>query len=88
MVIICFFISLPSVPGWWGLWEAAGVFALSLFGVSSKEAAGFTLANHALQVFPVIIVGLTSAMIISVNIRQMSFEGRQYRLRQTTAEPD
>ena len=30
MVIICFFISLPSVPGWWGLWEAAGVFALSL----------------------------------------------------------
>ena len=51
MVIICFFISLPSVPGWWGLWEAAGVFGLSLFGVSAKEAAGFTLANHALQVF-------------------------------------
>jgi uncharacterized protein (TIRG00374 family) len=88
MVIICFFISLPSIPGWWGLWEAAGVFALSLFGVSSREAAGFTLANHALQVFPVIIVGLASAMIISVDIRQMSFEGRQYRLQQTTAKPD
>ena len=88
MVIICFFISLPSVPGWWGLWEAAGVFALSLFGVSSKEAAGFTLANHALQVFPVIIVGLISAMIISVNIRQMSFEGKQYRLQQPTVKPD
>ncbi|MGD9332117.1 MAG: lysylphosphatidylglycerol synthase transmembrane domain-containing protein, partial [Desulfobacterales bacterium] len=27
MVIICFFIALPSVPGFWGLWEAAGVFA-------------------------------------------------------------
>ena len=78
MVIICFFISLPSVPGWWGLWEAAGVFAMSLFGVSSKEAAGFTLANHALQVFPVIIVGLASAMILSVNIRQMSFEGKEF----------
>jgi uncharacterized protein (TIRG00374 family) len=77
MVIICFFISLPSVPGWWGLWEAAGVFALSLFGVSSKEAAGFTLATHALQVFPVIIVGLASAMMLSVNIRQMSFEGKE-----------
>lgn len=88
MVIICFFISLPSVPGWWGLWEAAGVFALSLFGVSPKEAAGFTLANHALQVFPVIIVGLASAMIISVNIRQMSFEGRQYRLQPPTVKPD
>jgi uncharacterized membrane protein YbhN (UPF0104 family) len=22
MVIICFFISLPSVPGYWGIWEA------------------------------------------------------------------
>ena len=79
MVIICFFISLPSVPGWWGLWEAAGVFALSLFGVSAKEAAGFTLANHALQIFPVIIVGMASAMILSVNIRQMSFEGKNYQ---------
>jgi hypothetical protein len=88
MVIICFFISLPSVPGWWGLWEAAGVFAMSLFGVSSKEAAGFTLANHALQVFPVIIVGLASAMIISVNIRQISFEGRQHGMRQSTIKPD
>ena len=79
MVIICFFISLPSVPGWWGLWEAAGVFALSLFGVSAKDAAGFTLANHALQLFPVIIVGLVSSTIISVNIRKMSFETKQYQ---------
>jgi uncharacterized protein (TIRG00374 family) len=87
MVIICFFISLPSVPGWWGLWEAAGVFAMSLFGVSAKEAAGFTLANHALQIFPVIIVGMASAMILSVNIRQMSFEGRDYQRPLPTVKP-
>ena len=88
MVIICFFIALPSVPGWWGLWEAAGVFAMSLFGVSSKEAAGFTLANHALQIFPVIIVGLVSAMILSVNIRQMFFEGGDYQHQQPMVKPD
>ena len=40
MVMICFAIALPSVPGYWGLWEAGGVFALSLFGVESKDAAG------------------------------------------------
>ena len=79
MVIICFFISLPSVPGWWGLWEAGGVFALSLFGVSTKDAAGYTLANHAIQVIPVIIAGLASTMILSVNIRQMSLETKEYR---------
>ena len=82
MVIICFFISLPSVPGWWGLWEAGGVFALSLFGVSAKEAAGFTLANHAIQVFPVIIAGFASAMLLSVNIRQMSYQGKELKKQQ------
>jgi hypothetical protein len=61
---------------------------MSLFGVSAKEAAGFTLANHALQVFPVIIVGLTSAMILSVNIRQMSFDGGEYQHPLPTVKPD
>jgi hypothetical protein len=74
MVIICLFIALPSVPGYWGLWEAGGVFALSLFGIPANAAAGFTLANHAVQVFPVIIVGFISAIITSVNIWQISFE--------------
>ncbi len=76
MIIICFFIALPSVPGYWGLWEASGVFALILFGVSSKDALGFTLANHAIQMFPVIIAGFISATITSVNIWQVSYEKR------------
>ncbi len=79
MVIICIFISLPSVPGWWGLWEAGGVFALSLFGISAKDAAGFTLANHAIQVIPVILIGFVSAMILSVNIRRLSLEGKEFK---------
>jgi uncharacterized membrane protein YbhN (UPF0104 family) len=76
MIIICFFIALPSVPGFWGIWEAGGVFALVLFGVSSKDAAGYTLVNHAIQMFPVIIVGLVSAMVTSINILQVSYEKR------------
>jgi uncharacterized membrane protein YbhN (UPF0104 family) len=74
MVIICLFIALPSVPGFWGVWEAGGVFAMSLFGISPNAAAGFTLANHAVQMFPVIIVGFISAIITSVNIWQVSYE--------------
>ncbi|MHC4792101.1 MAG: lysylphosphatidylglycerol synthase transmembrane domain-containing protein [Planctomycetota bacterium] len=76
MIIICFFIALPSAPGYWGLWEAGGVFAMLLFGVSFKEAAGFTLANHAIQLIPVILVGLVSALITGVNIWQVSFAKR------------
>jgi len=71
MVIICFVIALPSVPGYWGLWEAGGVFAMLLFGVSENEAAGYTLANHAVQIVPVVLVGLVSAWISGVSIRQV-----------------
>lgn len=72
MIIILFFIALPSVPGWWGLWEAGGVFALSLFGVPPMEAAGFTLVGHALHVIPTIVIGLGSAMITGIGIRQFA----------------
>jgi uncharacterized protein (TIRG00374 family) len=74
MIIICFAIALPSVPGFWGLWEAGGVFALAFFGVSEKDAAGFTLANHAVQVIPVILIGLLSAWISGVNIVKVSYQ--------------
>ncbi len=80
MVIICLFIALPSVPGFWGLWEAGGVFAMALFGVPSDAAAGFTLANHAVQMFPVIIIGLISAIATSVNIWQVSYEKKSVKV--------
>ncbi len=76
MIIVCFFIALPSAPGFWGLWEAGGVFAMALFGVTQQEAAGFTLANHAIQMFPVILVGLVSAGIMGINIWEVVRERR------------
>lgn len=72
MVIVCLFISIPSAPGFWGIWEAGGVFALALFGVPAKDAAGFTLANHAVQMLPVIVVGMGSAIVTGVNVWQVS----------------
>lgn len=74
MVIVCFFVALPSVPGYWGIWEAGGVFALSLFGVDADKAAGYTLANHAIQLIPVILLGLVSAWITSVDILKISYQ--------------
>lgn len=74
MVIVCFFIALPSIPGYWGIWEAGGVFAMTLFGVSAKEAASFTLANHAVQLFPIIVAGLISALITGVNLLQIAYK--------------
>ena len=87
MIIICFFIALPSVPGFWGLWEAGGVFALSIFGVPAKEAAGFTLANHAVQMFPVIIVGFISAVLIGINVWRISHEIKATEWQAVAGEP-
>jgi len=64
MVVICFFIALPSVPGYWGLWEAAGVFALSFFGVADDVAAGFSLFSHAFNIVPVIAAGWLSCLAL------------------------
>lgn len=72
MVIVCLFISIPSAPGFWGIWEAGGVFALALFGIPAKDAAGFTLANHAVQMIPVILVGIGSVIVTGVNVWQVS----------------
>jgi len=76
MIIICFFIALPSVPGYWGLWEAGGVFALTLFGISANEAASFTLANHVIQFMPVIIAGIISMIITGVHLKQFAHPGK------------
>lgn len=62
LVVICIFIALPSVPGYWGVWEAGGVFALSVYGIAAAEAAGFTLFIHALQLLPVLAAGWYSSL--------------------------
>jgi len=72
MVITCVFIALPSVPGYWGLWEAGGMFALALFGISAETAAGYTLVNHAIQILPVVVIGLISAGLTGVSIWKAS----------------
>jgi uncharacterized protein (TIRG00374 family) len=80
MVILCLFISLPSAPGFWGLWEAGGVFGLLIFGVSVKEAAGFTLTNHVFQMVPVIIVGLISSITTGLNVVRIAYTNTEDRL--------
>ena len=74
MVIICLFIALPSVPGYWGLWEAGGVFSLSLFGYLPEETAGLTLANHAVQMFPVCLAGLISVWLTGFRLASLQKE--------------
>ena len=49
-------IMIPAAPGGLGPYEAAGVFALAIFGVNESLAASVALAAHAIQY--VLITGL------------------------------
>ncbi len=68
MIIMCFFIMLPSVPGYWGIWEVGGIYGLMIFGVPKIEAAGLTLTFHFFQIIPLILLGVLSSWLIGVNI--------------------
>lgn len=67
-IIICFFITLPSVPGYWGIWEAAAVFALALFGIKAPTAAGYALVSHILLIFPVLLAGLLAIIVTGTKL--------------------
>jgi len=70
-IFIGFFVALPSAPGFWGVWEAGGIFALSVFGINTTDAAGYTLLNHVVQIGTFIVLGVVSALLTEFNWRNM-----------------
>lgn len=50
-------MAVPSTPGAFGVFEAAVVFALSLFGIGKGEALAAGLVLHMIQYIPVTVVG-------------------------------
>ena len=57
LTFVGFGVSIPSAPGYVGVWHAAAVLALSLFGVSQAPAVGYALLYHASQFVPVTLFG-------------------------------
>jgi glycosyltransferase 2 family protein len=50
-------VSIPSAPGYVGVYHAAAVLAVDLFGVPRSAAVGYALLFHASQILPVTLVG-------------------------------
>jgi uncharacterized protein (TIRG00374 family) len=57
MTFVGFGISIPSAPGYVGVWHAASVLALSIFGVGQATALGYALLYHASQFVPITLTG-------------------------------
>jgi hypothetical protein len=50
-------VSIPSAPGYVGVFHAAAVIAVGLFGVPRPAAVGYALLFHASQIVPITLVG-------------------------------
>ena len=57
MVFVGFGISIPSAPGYVGVWHAAAVLALAIFGVGQATALGYAVLYHASQFVPITLIG-------------------------------
>lgn len=73
MIIICITISIPSAPGYWGLYEIGCVLAMSLLGIQQKIeiSLSYSLVIHAGQMFPIIAVGLYFALKEHISYQAM-----------------
>jgi uncharacterized membrane protein YbhN (UPF0104 family) len=58
MVLINLGVMIPAAPGGLGPFEAAGVFALGVFGVTDTTAASVALGAHAMQYVMITGMGL------------------------------
>ncbi len=50
-------VSIPSAPGYVGVFHAAAALAVGIFGVGPSAAIGYALVLHASQVVPITLIG-------------------------------
>jgi uncharacterized protein (TIRG00374 family) len=63
-------VSIPSAPGYIGVFHAAVVLAVGLFGVPQSAAVGYALLFHASQILPVTLLGWFYLMREHVSLGQ------------------
>jgi uncharacterized protein (TIRG00374 family) len=56
--LIVFAVAAPSTPGFFGLFEAASIAGLKLYGVDENLAAAWALSYHILSLIPITLFGL------------------------------
>jgi hypothetical protein len=57
LTFVGFGISIPSAPGYVGVWHAANVLALAIFGVGQTQALGYAVLYHASQFLTITLSG-------------------------------
>ncbi|HLZ46534.1 MAG TPA: lysylphosphatidylglycerol synthase transmembrane domain-containing protein [Gemmatimonadales bacterium] len=66
--IIGFGVAIPSTPGYGGVFEAATLFTLRLYGVDSSLALAYALTYHLTTFIPITLLGLGSLSRLHIKL--------------------
>jgi uncharacterized protein (TIRG00374 family) len=70
--IIGFGVAVPSTPGYVGVFEAATLVTLKLYGVDSNLAVSYALAYHVTTFIPITLLGFWSLSRLHLRLRELS----------------
>jgi uncharacterized protein (TIRG00374 family) len=71
MVFLVFAVMVPASPGYVGTYHAACVYGLMAFNVQKEKALSIALIIHAVNFFPVILLGLYFLWRDNVSLAEM-----------------
>jgi uncharacterized protein (TIRG00374 family) len=69
-------VSIPSAPGFIGVFHAAAAVALGLLGVGRAEAVGYAVVLHAVQFIPVTLIGWLFLLREQMSLAEVGHPGR------------
>ena len=72
-------VSIPSAPGFIGVFHAAAAVALGILGVARAEAVGYAIILHAVQFIPVTVIGWIFLLREQVTLADVGGPGRSPR---------
>jgi len=87
---LAFAVSIPSAPGFWGLYEGAARVVLSgLWGIEASKVLGFALGFHIAGFLPVTVMGLWYAWKLGFSLERVahSEEEVEEAVEQATGHP-
>jgi glycosyltransferase 2 family protein len=70
--IIGFGVAVPSTPGYVGVFEAATLVTLQLYGVDSSLALSYALTYHLTTFIPITLLGFWSLSRLHMGLRELS----------------
>lgn len=69
--LIAIGVAVPAAPGFWGLFEKAGVLALGLYGIGATQATSWAIGYHLVSFIPITVIGAIYFARLGLHLREI-----------------